>query len=324
MYTNFFFDRNNERAINNWVGELKNKIIRTEQVYLGGKVTRTVNWCSGWLVPVLYVVIFGKLVEFFYTRLYHKIDNPNTLVYNSLLSLLILTFTIAIFVKPEQLTQENARFSNTFYQNDGVIFFNDQKCETCKLLKPARSKHCKYCGKCYLFFDHHCIWLNNCVGKGNYKWFFSFLILNVIVLTYSSVISFKLIEKVVRENNIGYDEFTYYSDELILFLISILLDIMLAWFAFETFKQVYYGMTTNETQKWFHVHDLIKTQELFTDGETFYEYLPNEDVFLSLNLKDNKAIHIPKESLKLVRSTEEVNNIYDLGPWENLKERLYS
>lgn len=229
-----------------------------------------------------------------------------------------------MITKPEQLTLDNSRFFNTFYQNDGIIFYNDQKCETCKVLKPARSKHCKSCDRCYLFFDHHCIWLNNCVGKGNYKWFYSFLVMNVIVLSYASIISFNLIRKVMHEEKLQYDQFDYYSDELILFLISALLDFMLIWFAFETFKQVYYGMTTNETQKWYHVHDLITTEELFTDGQTFYEYLPAENCFLSLNLRDNRAIHIPKERLKIVRSTEELNNVYDLGPWENLKERLYS
>jgi palmitoyltransferase ZDHHC1/11 len=44
------------------------------------------------------------------------------------------------------------------------------------------AKHCGSCNRCVNNFDHHCRWLNNCVGQTNYQSFFR-LICSVFVLT---------------------------------------------------------------------------------------------------------------------------------------------
>ena len=43
------------------------------------------------------------------------------------------------------------------------------------------SKHCMRCNRCTVLFDHHCKWVNNCIGKKNYKTFIV-LILFVFIL----------------------------------------------------------------------------------------------------------------------------------------------
>ena len=40
----------------------------------------------------------------------------------------------------------------------------DLYCHLCGTPVTESSKHCKRCDRCVSGFDHHCIWLNNCIG----------------------------------------------------------------------------------------------------------------------------------------------------------------
>lgn len=54
-------------------------------------------------------------------------------------------------------------------------FSLDNFCTSCIIRKPLRSKHCSECDRCVAKFDHHCPWVDNCIGQDNLKYFVGFI-----------------------------------------------------------------------------------------------------------------------------------------------------
>lgn len=50
------------------------------------------------------------------------------------------------------------------------------------LKKPDRTYHCKRCRKCIRRYDHHCVYVGNCIGVANYKIFLNMLSYLICVL----------------------------------------------------------------------------------------------------------------------------------------------
>ncbi|XP_074594488.1 palmitoyltransferase ZDHHC16 isoform X2 [Brevipalpus obovatus] len=57
---------------------------------------------------------------------------------------------------------------------DRILFDVVSICKKCFIPKPPRAHHCSVCNRCILKMDHHCPWLDNCIGHYNHRFFFQF------------------------------------------------------------------------------------------------------------------------------------------------------
>ena len=58
-------------------------------------------------------------------------------------------------------------------------------CRVCRVFQPMRSRHCLRCRRCVRRFDHHCPYLDTCVGEQNHRWFIAMLLSHVVMTAWS-------------------------------------------------------------------------------------------------------------------------------------------
>ena len=65
----------------------------------------------------------------------------------------------------------------------------ERLCVTCKIVKPAGTKHCQIAKRCVRRFDHYCPWMGNTVGAKNHRDFVIFLILETFAMIVSLLVA---------------------------------------------------------------------------------------------------------------------------------------
>lgn len=80
-------------------------------------------------------------------------------------------------------------------------------CEKCRHIKPDRCHHCSVCSQCVLKMDHHCPWVNNCIGFSNYKFFLLFLSYAFLYCVYIALSSLNYFILFWRDSLVGVGKF---------------------------------------------------------------------------------------------------------------------
>jgi palmitoyltransferase ZDHHC4 len=268
------------------------------------------------------------------------------------------------------ITPANHEMNMHLYPYDYAIFHPGNTCRTCHLLKPARSKHCGICKTCVARQDHHCIWLNNCVGRTNYGHFLNLLLSLTLMLMYGAYLGYGMLDQSIQFQferwsppgaskahwSTGEDWRTYFqlwslaiTDDVrvggVTLLSLLSAPITFGLLAYHIYL-IWAGMTTNESVKWADWRDDIadgvvfkeKRTALLAAGLMHAHTTPKVDWPIStdqvlVRTEDghppgsNRRNGVGAEALaksnnavawKKVKRLEEVDNLYDLGFWDNI------
>lgn len=157
------------------------------------------------------------------------------------------------------------------YPYDHILYRPHVDCTTCQQSKPARSKHCSLCKACVAKCDHHCPWVNACLGRGNYRWFLALLLSLGILEYYATYLSWWLLRDELHMNsNAPIFSSRYVQDAFQVFskavqagglsiagvgmLTTATAALPLGLLAYHLYL-IWAGMTTNESQKWDDLKD---------------------------------------------------------------------
>ncbi|XP_059574672.1 palmitoyltransferase ZDHHC3 [Alligator mississippiensis] len=104
----------------------------------------------------------------------------HAVAFNLIVFMLLACHTRAVFADPGMVPLPDTAIDFSDLRS-GTPHKNDRGnedwtvCNRCETYRPPRAHHCRICHRCVRRMDHHCPWINNCVGELNQKYFIQFL-----------------------------------------------------------------------------------------------------------------------------------------------------
>ncbi|XP_071748011.1 palmitoyltransferase ZDHHC6 isoform X3 [Lepeophtheirus salmonis] len=183
-------------------------------------VTRLIHWGPLMTLLIITWVSFATLYSSFVLSSSQSIFQVGiVLFYMTCAALTIYHFISAIYLGPGYLCEG---WKPKDEQDSQFL----QYCSLCRGYKAPRAHHCRKCQRCVLKMDHHCPWINNCVGHINHGHFISFLFFAIIGSASASyILSFFLYYSI---NRTWYDYYDIVTEPILSLSIWSLLFLMLA------------------------------------------------------------------------------------------------
>ncbi|KHN43247.1 Putative S-acyltransferase [Glycine soja] len=295
------------------------------------------------LLQIIYIVIIGVTYYFIAKSCFAYIPGyylSGIHRYTSFLAVVvgILLFLLTSFSDPGTINTENVAHYISAYPYDNIIY-SEKECSTCKIPKPARSKHCSICDRCVARFDHHCGWMNNCIGEKNTRYFMAFLLWHFLICLYGTVAIVLVLAGRLRELRVVDILTVYYGIEnsfldlapnvvqwllgsyntqILLMVFLAIVGMLLAGFFGYHAKLCLTNTTTNETFKW---QDYMDWQRKLKEANVSAEALKQSIGGMSSEkqplLSKCRAFFrkSPLEDVVVVK-----NNVYDKGFFHNIQE----
>ncbi|XP_075442828.1 palmitoyltransferase ZDHHC3 isoform X3 [Ascaphus truei] len=135
------------------------------------------------------LVIYAEFVVVFVMLLPSRnliYSTINGIVFNMLAFLALASHLRAMITDPGAVPKGNAtkEFIESLQLKPGQVVY---KCPKCCSIKPDRAHHCSVCKRCIRKMDHHCPWVNNCVGESNQKFFVLFTMYIALISLHSLI-----------------------------------------------------------------------------------------------------------------------------------------
>lgn len=136
----------------------------------------------GWLV--LIVIFSGTFTILTTPLLLPDLSFALLLLFSALFIVHVLTHLTVLLLDPadpQLRARPNDKIVPEFDRNKHQHVIENGRCHLCNITTHGRrTKHCSICNKCVPRFDHHCKWLNNCIGSRNYPAFLICLVSTLI------------------------------------------------------------------------------------------------------------------------------------------------
>lgn len=143
-----------------------------------------IGWCVILITAIINIVIMIPIQ-------FYELKITSGVIFGVLYSLHIMFHLLALFLDPgEKELRKSSRYNvPEFDRNIHAHVIENGRCHLCNIQTSSKTtKHCSICNKCVYNFDHHCKWLNNCVGKRNYKAFLLSVVTAILLSSYTIVL----------------------------------------------------------------------------------------------------------------------------------------